>query len=1231
MGNLFKSRMNFIERLLNRMNLKLRAKLILVFVAVMAVPLLLLGVLAWNQISSLGVLLRDIAVIDSTTALNDGARESIERLTTDTALEVAAFLYQRDQDILLLAGFTPSERTYKTFSDNKKSPLMNRGEWALSEDGMRWVEVDPFVFDGPPNLSTNRENNDVRLGSSFQSRPPEFLGHYQEMAPLYDEITFIDLNGNELYKYVNPDSTKVHYPMNPNKVNVSERSNTYVRAENYWAALQKLGPGDIYVSEVIGAYVGTKYIGILTPGVLKGLPENPPTGAPHPNREELVRAADLPAPLFMEFAKSQAFAGPENPVGQRFEGIVRWATPIVNETGFISGYVTMALNHDHIMGFVDVITPMLERYTVMSDAIDGNYAFIWDYKCRSIVHPRHHSIVGYSPITGEPQVPWLEGTVQLRRDFVNGGFVRDEENRTIPLLGEDGNPMPAKDTPFYLWNAAKGSEWLAANSSWEMHNLSRLVTGLDWWEWDDSNEAGVGTSWGAFYSANHADRETLPQFGERVLRDQYGNTSSDADGKLIKDYQSRGKTPAIALTKAGYVGLDGRYLNNAPQCTGWMDLTENGGSGSFYILWSGVYKPTTAGAIPYYSGQYAPENQGGSGRGFAMVTIGAGMEDFTAPAALTEEKLNTAISETSRMNSSQLIYTGLGIFALIVFVAILLASSITGNLERLVDGISRFRAGERQFRLNSPLKDEFGMLADSFDEMADSLEKSISSPLLIIDKNENIIYMNSRAEKLTGKTLAESVGYSYSDISIYPPNSKYDPIVALEEGRDAEVFLLESSGHYFWGTANHLCDQVGNKTGYIIISNDVTEIEDARQRAEQASVAKSNFLSNMSHEIRTPLNAIIGMTMIGSSATDDIEKKDYSLGKIQVASRHLLGIINDVLDVSKIEANKFTLTSTKFALDQLLQMVVGVISFRIEEKRQKLSMHINPSVPRVLIGDDQRLAQVITNLLSNAVKFTPEEGAIHLEVALSSMDSDSCTLQVLVSDTGIGISEEQQSRLFTSFEQAESSTSRKYGGTGLGLVICKSIVEMMGGSISVTSGLGEGAIFSFTVRLGCSSDECDRQTMSGLEFDILGARANDIPSVAEQGEASDFTGKCVLLAEDVEINREIVLALLEPTNLAIDCAVNGKEAVNMFTTNPLKYDMIFMDIQMPEMDGFTATERIRGSGVARARDIPIVAMTANAFKEDIDKCLEVGMNSHIGKPVELEKVIEALERFLFLR
>ena len=420
-----------------------------------------------------------------------------------------------------------------------------------------------------------------------------------------------------------------------------------------------------------------------------------------------------------------------------------------------------------------------------------------------------------------------------------------------------------------------------------------------------------------------------------------------------------------------------------------------------------------------------------------------------------------------------------------------------------------------------------------------------------------------------------------------------------------------------------------------LMRNEMTvNIRSAMEKAEAASQAKGNFLSNMSHEIRTPMNAIIGMTAIGKNS-NDVEKKDHAFEKIDGASTHLLGIINDILDMSKIEAGKLELSPAEFNLEKLLQKVVNVMNFRIEEKHQIFTMYIDKNIPPALIGDDLRLNQVITNLLTNAVKFTPEHKSIHLDAFFEKEEGDKITLRFSVKDTGIGISQEQQDRLFNSFEQAEGSTSRKFGGTGLGLAISKHIVELMGGRIWIESELGKGAAFIFIIELLRGEEKA-----AALSEDITGIKP------FEEGEL--FSGYHLLLAEDVEINREIVLTLMEPLKMEIDCAINGEEAVRLFSENPGRYDMIFMDLQMPEMDGLEATRRIRALEAERSSAssapefaqqtprqllesslrIPIIAMTANVFREDVEKCLAAGMNDHVGKPLNFAEVMEKLRIFM---
>jgi CheY-like chemotaxis protein len=403
----------------------------------------------------------------------------------------------------------------------------------------------------------------------------------------------------------------------------------------------------------------------------------------------------------------------------------------------------------------------------------------------------------------------------------------------------------------------------------------------------------------------------------------------------------------------------------------------------------------------------------------------------------------------------------------------------------------------------------------------------------------------------------------------------------------------------------------------------------------------------MSHEIRTPMNAVIGMTTIAKSATD-IQRKDYALQKIEEASKLLLGVVNDVLDMSKIEANKLELSPVEFDFARVVQRVIDVVNVKFEEKRLQLNVNFDEAIPHCLVGDDQRLAQVITNLLGNAVKFTPEGGSVTLGVELVPAEAgaagaaeaetagadEPCTIRVEVRDTGIGISEEQRKRLFTSFGQAESSTSRTYGGTGLGLAISKRIVEMMDGTIGVDSTLGEGSAFWFIIRLERGAEKGDADDTDTVDsVDSVGSvGATDAAGTMRAAETGagvgSFKGKRILLAEDVEVNREIVYALLEPTQIEIESAENGVEALGMFTQDPERYDLIFMDVQMPEMNGLEATRRIRALKLPQAQTIPIVAMTASVFREDIEKCLAAGMNDHIGKPLDFSEVIKKLRLYL---
>ena len=719
--------------------------------------------------------------------------------------------------------------------------------------------------------------------------------------------------------------------------------------------------------------------------------------------------------------------------------------------------------------------------------------------------------------------------------------------------------------------------------------------------------------------------------------------------------------------------------------------------------------------------------------------------------ALAAGNVNTPTPEAALRQKGEI-----GVLAQAVSDMSLVYQAMIKNSEKLFAAVN---AGKLDVRNDvSEYKNDIQKVIKQINDTLDMTTQylnSIPESIFIMDEELEGHFRNERYIQCFGEMTAREFL-----VNLFPPDAQEENTV-----QDVQAFLKERIGVLLAQKNNNttvwingLCFSVMLKaislhevkeSSILVIAIDVTDLMNEKENAQSAAEAKSDFLSRMSHEMRTPMNAIIGMAKIADD-TDDVSRLKYCLSTIETSSKHLLGIINDVLDMSKIEAGKFELEPVPMNLEKMLMTICNIIVDSMESKSQRFNVVLGKNLDLNYIADDLRLTQVITNLLSNAVKFTPDNGKITLSVEKVGQEENQNILRFSVTDTGIGMTEEQASRLFNAFEQADGSISRRYGGTGLGLAISKNIVEKMGGRIWAQSSPGEGSAFFFEVRLdrathqdtivfdglrpgdlrlliiegdedirnrftsiiesfgmhteaAADADEALRLTdyayqtqraydIIFLDYDLPGVNSLDLvkelngridkntviiittflewrrieedalrnnithyvtkplfPSsvldsiigtvgttlktldirtdTEKRGESRDFSGVHILLAEDVEINREIFIALLEDTKVSIDCAENGQIAVTKFIENYELYDLIIMDVQMPEMDGYQATRTIRALDIPKAKVIPIVAMTANVFREDIDRCLESGMNDHLAKPIDDKIVIEKIAKY----
>ena len=710
---------------------------------------------------------------------------------------------------------------------------------------------------------------------------------------------------------------------------------------------------------------------------------------------------------------------------------------------------------------------------------------------------------------------------------------------------------------------------------------------------------------------------------------------------------------------------------------------------------------------------------------------------------LALENMNIAIIDSSL--AFNMVFVVFAVLSVLIIYAVI-SLIITRPLSRITNAahdIAQSNLHRSTWEMSLKQQNEIGMLARAINDMhaATTLYlNSIPESLFIMSRDFEMHFKNECFTKCFGDMRADEFVFA-----LFPQDPKEKIAGLLEDENNNTVVWINDLCFSVIVKKNRLSNT--DENSILVIAIDITDLINEKENAQAAAEAKSRFLSRMSHEMRTPMNAIIGMSKIAENS-DSVSKLKHCLSTISESSEHLLGIINDVLDMSKIEAGKLALENVPVNIEKTIMKVCNIVIDSMEKKGQRFNVVLDSEMTLHYLADELRLSQVLTNLLSNAVKFTPEQGTISLMVDKVAQQENAVALRFSVSDTGIGMTDEQIAHLFNAFEQADGSITRKFGGTGLGLAISKSIVEKMGGQVWIESKLGSGSTFSFEVNLECvdhqdtvifngirpndikvliiesdddilkrfsaiienfgigadtasNHDEAIRLAETAYEKkdaydiiflsydilelnnldmikqlnsridknsvvvittylewhqieeyagqygitryitkpvfsssvldminDVIGTKLKSLEiKIDSTEESSDLSDVSILLAEDVEINREIFLALLEGTHVSVDIAENGNQAVLKFRENPLKYDLIIMDIQMPEMDGYEATKTIRALNLDNAKTIPIVAMTANVFKEDIDRCLECGMNDHLAKPIDEKAVVEKILKY----
>ncbi len=1027
-------------------NTSIKFKLVILFIIIKVIPLLVIAFIAYNGTLQLDnyfknstkelfdknkeIILNtaDASIKDSIKNLDRKSQISIERLSAQIAKNVAKFLYERDDDLIFLSKLNINQKLLNDFYNLKKRQIIIHEKYIYDDKSNTWISKNQVE----KIIRKNKKASLVDNEREFHYKDP--LSFQTKTIPLYKEINFFNLEGKEVYKVSQIDK---------NLLDISNKKNTYVNSEDYFKKVQKLKKGEIYVSDVIGEYIKSKVIGNFT--------------------KEKAKKTNI------DFKpEDHGYAGKENPNGKKFEGIVRFVTPVY-KNGKKIGYISLALDHTHIMQFTDTVNPVGEDITQdIADAGQGNYAFMWDYEGKNISHARDYFIVGYDRNTGKKVMPWLPDDLAQKYKESKKGI----------------------------------NEFL----------------------------------------------KDYPKFEEQSLK----------------------KKPNLEqVIKDGKSGLDCRYLNFAPQCEGWMQVTKNGGYGSFIIYWSKVWKLTTAAAIPYYTGKY-----GKSKRGFGFVTIGANVDEFHSAANETKNSINKILeNQTKQMKKvvvqntnevekfvksliNELSFVTLIMIVFIIIIAIWMSNYISKKIEKLLIGTKKFAQNDFDYKIKVKSNDEIGKLELSFNDMANKIKNLLEEQ----------------------KKLNEY----------------------LEEKVDEKTIQLKEINQ-------NLEDQIEERTKYL---------NEALIKAQEADEAKSTFLANMSHEIRTPLNAIIGFSQILSNSSSLDEKAHKQANIIVSSANSLLVIINDILDISKIKSGTFDINIEDTDICTISKQVVELFSKKASEKQIKLIFNMDENIPSHIKTDGIRIKQVLSNLISNAIKFTDEKGEVTLNVCLMYIDDGKARILFEVIDTGIGISEDKMKNIFNPFIQVDNKRNRQYDGTGLGLSICSHIIESLNSKINIQSTLEVGSKFYFEIdaELSLEDNLASQQSFSTIEKDT---KVNDKEANSK-----------ILIAEDNPANQELMSYILEDMNLDFKIVSNGQEAVDTIKDDNT-FDLILMDINMPVLDGIEAFKQIREyEKENHLKKIPIIALTANAIKGDKEEFLDIGMDDYLSKPINMDKLKEKFDEYL---